>query len=762
MNSISKTSNPYSYSDSVSTESESDSIVEPQRTSLSDLLNIPKEKWKERHVDFQALIQSLHDECYPKDRDEHLAYLEMQKIPFNSNIAVLGKMDDNSLDNIEEIFLSLQKDKYLDEHFKCTDHHIVFLCPPVTNDRAFELILSFKLENKDQVHLISNDTETNYKNIKNFYTGTTDEDSQESDEDDDSDICHKGLSINYKELEVLQKMLNIQRFYKNLPNGVWLGKGQYMQFSYNPCCFSVAKNEAQNEKVQNALMNLNKILPPDSLSLIDNNTTIGPRFICTKFAIKTISPDLIKSFLLTSLKNIKAVILGEPYQQGHTVQDFFIHKTLHDKTAAITINPSNGKSFNILHMTTNEKGVKNWTTRIKTHFFGTPRKYYIAWQPFKKKDEEIALTSMAALMSLPYAKWSERNTKFLNLKIEEYLKTCVPEDFHESSAALFGKTDLNQNSKIAVIGDIHGDDQRLLISLKRLQTRGFLDENYRCIPGHYILFLGDYIDRGKNNLKVLELLITLKLENKDQVQLLRGNHEDLLSLRQLNAYSANDDRYYNYRMDHQNELLLNKFFNKLPRMHFIGQDDYAMLGHGGVDITIDPAPLLDTDLSHLLVNDSTEFSERIKALINANESGKTDKEKKQIQAAKKLEALSKKLKPSLENILWHDLKIKEQNVNTDPARQLISLDDLKAYLSLSGIKKKAKCLIRGHQHIVRIHYFGKKPIAITLDPSDDKQNQTILIMETKPEFANWQKYELIFPVEAVPSAGSCRKKLIIS
>ncbi|MFN3504856.1 MAG: metallophosphoesterase family protein [Caldimicrobium sp.] len=69
---------------------------------------------------------------------------------------------------------------------------------------------------------------------------------------------------------------------------------------------------------------------------------------------------------------------------------------------------------------------------------------------------------------------------------------------------------------IFAIGDIHGSYFALEALLELIPIRWGLD---------YIVFLGDYIDRGLGSRKVLELIIELKRTYPDKVFPLKGNHE---------------------------------------------------------------------------------------------------------------------------------------------------------------------------------------------------------------------------------------------
>lgn len=81
----------------------------------------------------------------------------------------------------------------------------------------------------------------------------------------------------------------------------------------------------------------------------------------------------------------------------------------------------------------------------------------------------------------------------------------------------------NPTGCIYVIPDIHGQANELKLILNRILP---LRNNKNAVDK--LIFLGDYIDRGKDSPRVLDILIALRKTYQDQVVFLRGNHEWLM------------------------------------------------------------------------------------------------------------------------------------------------------------------------------------------------------------------------------------------
>jgi serine/threonine-protein phosphatase PP1 catalytic subunit len=124
---------------------------------------------------------------------------------------------------------------------------------------------------------------------------------------------------------------------------------------------------------------------------------------------------------------------------------------------------------------------------------------------------------------------------------------------------------LELEAPLKVCGDIHGQYFDLL---RLFDYGGFPPEaNY--------LFLGDYVDRGKQSLETICLMLAYKVKYPENFFLLRGNHE-CSSINRLYGFYDECKRRYNFKV----WKMFGDCFNCLPVCAII--DDKIMCMHGGL------------------------------------------------------------------------------------------------------------------------------------------------------------------------------------
>ncbi|XP_010674072.1 serine/threonine-protein phosphatase PP1 isozyme 9 [Beta vulgaris subsp. vulgaris] len=124
---------------------------------------------------------------------------------------------------------------------------------------------------------------------------------------------------------------------------------------------------------------------------------------------------------------------------------------------------------------------------------------------------------------------------------------------------------LQLRAPIRICGDIHGQYQDLL----RLFEYGGYP------PAANYLFLGDYVDRGKQSLETICLLLAYKIRYPDKVYLLRGNHEDA-KINRIYGFYDECKRRFNVRL----WKIFTDCFNCLPVAALI--DEKILCMHGGL------------------------------------------------------------------------------------------------------------------------------------------------------------------------------------
>ncbi|XP_004494579.1 serine/threonine-protein phosphatase PP1 [Cicer arietinum] len=124
---------------------------------------------------------------------------------------------------------------------------------------------------------------------------------------------------------------------------------------------------------------------------------------------------------------------------------------------------------------------------------------------------------------------------------------------------------LDLRAPIRICGDIHGQYQDLL----RLFEYGGYP------PAANYLFLGDYVDRGKQSLETICLLLAYKIRYPDRIYLLRGNHEDA-KINRIYGFYDECKRRFNVRL----WKIFTDCFNCLPVAALI--DEKILCMHGGL------------------------------------------------------------------------------------------------------------------------------------------------------------------------------------
>jgi serine/threonine protein phosphatase 1 len=160
-----------------------------------------------------------------------------------------------------------------------------------------------------------------------------------------------------------------------------------------------------------------------------------------------------------------------------------------------------------------------------------------------------------------------------------------------------------ENRRLFAVGDIHGCRAELSILLDHLLT----EEKFSS--DDTLIFIGDYVDRGKDAKGVIELLLSFKKEFP-HVSFLRGNHEDMLlnflgfdgNMGEVYLHNGGRDTLGSYGIE--TDASLDEILKKIPREHlsflldlesYIGVGDY-IFAHAGLNPLRDVSAQMDEDL----------------------------------------------------------------------------------------------------------------------------------------------------------------------
>jgi hypothetical protein len=192
--------------------------------------------------------------------------------------------------------------------------------------------------------------------------------------------------------------------------------------------------------------------------------------------------------------------------------------------------------------------------------------------------------------------WEDKNTH--NVSIKNFKELCknfnteAEKSAHKlpkvlagvKNSSYFQKIMVPESSKVCFIGDIHGDAPAFLVILLDLASKGHLYNNFKIKEkDFYIVFTGDYADRGAYGTEVYYLMLRLKLANWDKVMLIRGNHEIDDIAEKYGFWSELNNRYKAGDINIKNEI--KKLWNYMPAVVFLGCNASAFVRccHGGLN-----------------------------------------------------------------------------------------------------------------------------------------------------------------------------------
>lgn len=262
-------------------------------------------------------------------------------------------------------------------------------------------------------------------------------------------------------------------------------------------------------------------------------------------------------------------------------------------------------------------------------------------------------------------------------------------------------------NRVIFKGDMHGDIHSLVSFLKKLQLDQILEKNsFKIInPNFHIIFLGDYTDRGVYGTEVIYTILRLKIENPEQVTLVRGNHEDLM-LNSRYGFCHEFDQKFNIDPIDSNLKSncldkINRFYNLLPAAIYLGSGkavkSFLLCCHGGLEVGFNASLLLNS-------KDQIKY-QSIDKLYRKQEAEKLTDCFKYENEFKNFKRLCKDFIPKSPvdlGFLWSDFIVDSNyTIGFNPGRGFAFGKDISyGIINLSNLyKNKLKGVFRAHQHV---------------------------------------------------------------
>ncbi len=157
------------------------------------------------------------------------------------------------------------------------------------------------------------------------------------------------------------------------------------------------------------------------------------------------------------------------------------------------------------------------------------------------------------------------------------------------------------DTSLVIKADIHGNWIMFKLYIEKLISEEYLDDNLRCKEGVHITFLGDFTGRNNSDLFITAIIAMMKLQQPEQIHILKGNHEEKSFIDQAKDPSSLVYEYFSSSDERKN--MINSFSDNLPIIiifHEKNYERYVSCVHGVVDPTVNLKQLIRDPKTNIL------------------------------------------------------------------------------------------------------------------------------------------------------------------
>lgn len=153
-------------------------------------------------------------------------------------------------------------------------------------------------------------------------------------------------------------------------------------------------------------------------------------------------------------------------------------------------------------------------------------------------------------------------------------------------------------TEIIMFGDRHGDVRSTLSMIQELRKKNYFKsgDSFKLKPDVMLVGLGDYVDRGNAGVETFLTMMWLKLENPEQVILVRGNHEDCDLHVNISQFQWELQQKLGTKLSSADLAKINRIYDYMPVAVFIGSGvtkiDFMVGCHGFLELGYAPHGLL--------------------------------------------------------------------------------------------------------------------------------------------------------------------------